>query len=114
MEAMASGLPVVSSAISGIPELVESGRTGFLTPPRDAAALADALHRLSADAALRRRMGRAGREKVLREFNVDSSAEALATLFASHGSAGSRRDSRAAPDRSGSRPAPEAHTCSVC
>ena len=81
MEAMASGLPVVASALSGIPELVESGRTGFLVPPRDATALADALHTLHNDAQLRQRMGQAGREKVLREFDLRANTAALATLF---------------------------------
>ncbi len=81
MEAMASGLPVVSSAISGIPELVENGRTGLLTPPGDAADLADALQQLLQDPELRTRMGRLGREKVIREFNLYRSAERLAKLF---------------------------------
>jgi colanic acid/amylovoran biosynthesis glycosyltransferase len=81
MEAMASGLPVVASALSGIPELVESGRTGLLVPPRDATALADALHTLHNDARLRQRMGQAGRETVLREFDLSTNAAALATLF---------------------------------
>lgn len=81
MEAMASGLPVVASGISGIPELVESGRTGFLVPPCDPIALADALQRLAEDRALRRRMGEAGREKVLREFNLHTNTLELLTLF---------------------------------
>ncbi len=85
MEAMASGLPVVASRISGIPELVEAGRTGLLTLPRDATAVADALQELSADADLRRRLGQAGREKVLREFTVHRSAARLAHLFLTHG-----------------------------
>jgi colanic acid/amylovoran biosynthesis glycosyltransferase len=81
MEGMASGLPVVSSAISGIPELVESGQTGLLVPPRDAIALAEALYRLWNDAALRGRLGRAGREKVLQEFNLPANAAELSQLF---------------------------------
>ena len=81
MEAMASRLPVVASALSGIPELVDSGRTGLLVPPRDATALADALHTLHNDAQLRQWMGQAGRETVLREFDLRANAAALATLF---------------------------------
>ena len=65
MEAMASGLPVVATSISGIPELVATGRSGFLVPPRAASALADALHVLANDPELRERMGQAGRERVL-------------------------------------------------
>jgi len=81
MEAMSSGLPVVASGISGIPELVEDGQSGLLVPPRNAAALADALQKLSADEELRRRMGQVGREKVLREFNLHTNAASLAELF---------------------------------
>src|SRR5512133_751633 len=55
MEAMATGCPVVSTRVSGIPELVEDERTGLLVEPRDAAQLADAIQRLLADPALRRR-----------------------------------------------------------
>ena len=54
-----------------MPELVEDGGTGFLVPPKDPDALAEALQKLIADPELRRRMGRAGREKALREFTLD-------------------------------------------
>jgi colanic acid/amylovoran biosynthesis glycosyltransferase len=81
MEAMASGVPVVASAISGIPELVEDGVTGLLVPPRDARAVADALRRLLDDAALRQKLGVAGREKVVREFNVHTNAAELVRRF---------------------------------
>ncbi len=81
MEAMASGLPVVSSRLSGIPELVEDGVAGILVEPRDVSGLAEALFNLSRDPELRRQMGEAGREKVLREFNLEKNAEELARLF---------------------------------
>ena len=81
MEAMASGLPVVSSQLSGIPELVENGRTGILVQPGDVNALALTLQKLHADPALRLKMGRAGREKVLREFNLKLNVAELAKLF---------------------------------
>jgi glycosyltransferase involved in cell wall biosynthesis len=74
MEAMASGLPVVASRISGIPELVEDGTTGFLAPPRDSVAIAAALEKLARDPALRQSMGRAGRDRVVREFNLEQNA----------------------------------------
>lgn len=77
MEAMASGLPVVASAISGIPELVESGRTGFLVPPGDPVALADALETLAGDRELCLRLGRAGRERVVRDFDLHLGARRL-------------------------------------
>lgn len=83
MEAMASGVPVVASRISGIPELVEDGETGLLVEPRDAEGLADALARLIGDAELRRRLGAAGRMKVEREFDLKKSAVELSRRFAS-------------------------------
>lgn len=82
MEAMASGLPVISSQLSGIPELVENGRTGILVAPGDTEALAAALQKLYENPALRYRMGQAGREKVLREFNMKINVAALTDLFA--------------------------------
>lgn len=81
MEAMASGLPVVSTAISGIPELVESEVTGYLVPPCDAVALADALQALAADGDLRARMGAAGRQKVVQEFDIHANTRRLLDLF---------------------------------
>ena len=81
MEAMACGLPVVSCHAGGIPEIVDDGETGILVAPRDAVALADALQRLGGDPALRRRLGRAGREKCVREFNLKVSTARRARLF---------------------------------
>jgi glycosyltransferase involved in cell wall biosynthesis len=84
MEAMGSGVAVVASGISGIPELVEHERSGLLTPPRDALALADALERLCHNPALRRSLGQSGRDKVVREFDLATNATALIEHF--HGS----------------------------
>jgi glycosyltransferase involved in cell wall biosynthesis len=71
IEAMASGLPVIASAVGGVPELVERGRTGILVPPDDPASLAGAIARLSGDVGLRRRMGEAGRARAEALFDVD-------------------------------------------
>jgi len=81
MEGMACGLPVVSTKMSGIPELVDSGLNGILVPPRDSEAIAKALETLAKDKNLRAAMGRAGREKVAREFNLRQNAEELLDLF---------------------------------
>jgi colanic acid/amylovoran biosynthesis glycosyltransferase len=81
MEGMASGLPVVASRLSGIPELVDDARSGFLVPPGDALALADALQRLSDNPRLRHQMGQAGRDKVTREFNLMTNVEKRAWLY---------------------------------
>lgn len=81
MEAMASGLPVVASRLSGIPELVLDGRTGWLVEPGDSASLAAALHNASQDAAARREMGAAGRQYVLEKFNLRRNTATLIDLF---------------------------------
>jgi glycosyltransferase involved in cell wall biosynthesis len=83
MEAAASGLPVVASDLSGIPEAITDGEHGYLIPPGDSVGLADALQRLAADRELRLRMGRAGRERMLREFDLYENARILAQRFIS-------------------------------
>jgi len=76
------GCPVVSTFVSGIPEIVGDGRTGLLVPPGDAAALADALLDLLRDEDLRQKMGQSSRDKVLRQFNIEDSVARVAALFA--------------------------------
>lgn len=71
MEAMASGMAVVASAVGGTPEIVEDGRSGVLVPPGNAGALAGALERVVDDATLRRDLGAAGRARVLRHFRLE-------------------------------------------
>ncbi len=76
LEAMASGLPVVGTAIAGIEDLVVDGVTGRLVPSEDPAAFAAAVRELAADPALRREMGRAGRRRVEADFTWRRVAEA--------------------------------------
>jgi glycosyltransferase involved in cell wall biosynthesis len=71
LQASAAGVPIVSSPVGGIPEIVEDGRNGLLVPPGNTDALADALIRLLDSRELRRRMGEAGRDIVGREFCPD-------------------------------------------
>jgi glycosyltransferase involved in cell wall biosynthesis len=77
MEAMASGVPVVSTSIAGVPELVEAGVSGLLVPPGDANAVAAAVSKLLADPELRTQLGNRGRAKVEREFNLATEAARL-------------------------------------
>lgn len=69
-EASASEVPVLSTVHAGIPQLVADGETGFLVPERNVPALAERLIALLDDPALRREMGRAGRAKMAREFDL--------------------------------------------
>lgn len=85
MEAMACGVPVVASRLSGIPELVDHGENGFLVRPGDVGGLVEALLRLYRDPVLRSRFGTSGRAKVVREFDVRRNAETLARLFREKG-----------------------------
>jgi len=84
MEAMAMQLPVVSTAIMGIPELVDDGETGLLVAPGRVDELADALERLLVNQELRNTMSTRAREKVVREFNTERSVEQLRGLFAKY------------------------------
>jgi phosphatidylinositol alpha 1,6-mannosyltransferase len=69
LEAMASGLPVVSTACGGPESIVVHGETGILVPTRDAARLCDAMSKLVADPALRKQMGSAGYIRVVEHFS---------------------------------------------
>jgi glycosyltransferase involved in cell wall biosynthesis len=80
-EAMARGLPVVSTTVAGIHELVRHGETGLLVRPDDPAALAEAIEILRRDRGLARRLGRAGRELVAERFDPERSAGLLQRLF---------------------------------
>ncbi|MDU8910817.1 glycosyltransferase [Aestuariicoccus sp. MJ-SS9] len=84
MEAMAAGVPVVTTRIAGIPELVEHGESGLLVAPGDAEALRDALQDLLDDPERRRDMGARGRARVLAEFDIRQEAARLSSLFQSY------------------------------
>ena len=81
MEAMASGIPVVATCISGIPELVRNGDTGWLVPPEDVTAIADALSQIYSGPAEARRRAASGKKWVLEEFELSLNARRLASLF---------------------------------
>lgn len=81
LEAMARGLPVISTNVAGIPELVQHDRTGLLVAPDDPQALAEAIDRMWRSRQLADRLGRDARRLVGEEFDPDRSARDLAALF---------------------------------
>src|SRR6266581_731436 len=81
MEAMATGLPVISTNIGGIPEMVVENETGFLVQPGDAAAMADAIQTVISDPALAQKMGRAGYERAQRLFSIERNVRELCVLL---------------------------------
>ncbi len=96
-EAMASGLPSVSTLVGGIPEMVEAGATGLLVPPGDAESLAAAVEGLLADPEARQRMGRAARTAAESRFSLDRMTSELERVYeAAAGAAWRVSDARAA------------------
>ncbi len=83
MEAMSCGLPVLSTRVSGIPELIDDGLTGRLTEPGDAPALAAALRELIADKTLRDRLGAAGEDRLRADFAMERGIDRLMEKFQS-------------------------------
>jgi colanic acid/amylovoran biosynthesis glycosyltransferase len=87
MEAMATGLPVVASRLTGIPELVRDGETGLKADPGDVQGLAGKLDELLADPAAATTRAISGRELVEREFSLESSSRRLTMLFTGNAAA---------------------------
>lgn len=81
VEAMAAGLPTVSSDCDGVPDIVVEGITGLMVPAKDGAALAAATARLLGDAGLRAALGRAGRERVLERFTAERFTVSLEEVY---------------------------------
>jgi glycosyltransferase involved in cell wall biosynthesis len=81
MEAMAAGLPVVSTSIGGIPEMVIQNETGFLVPSGDVAALAGAIEKVINDRSSAQKLGRAGYERAQRLFSIEKNVRELCALF---------------------------------
>ena len=83
MEAMATGLPVVSTRIGGIPEMVIDNQTGFLVQPEDAVALAGAIEKVTNDRPLGQSLGQAGYERAQALFSIEKNARQLCALLSS-------------------------------
>ncbi|MCS6922926.1 MAG: glycosyltransferase, partial [Fimbriimonadales bacterium] len=83
MEAMAAGLPVVATAVGGVPELVENGASGLLVPSDDVAALAQALQTLVDNPSLRATMGHKARQVAQERFDARAMTRAYESLYES-------------------------------
>ena len=81
LEAMAMKLPVISTPITGIPEIVEDGVSGLLVPSRDEGALAEAMIRLLEDQELRSQLGENGRIRVEERFDIRKNIQQYRDLF---------------------------------
>ena len=81
MEAMAAGLPVVSTTVGGIAEMVAHGESGFLVEPHNPVALADAIEKVIVDPALARRFGQAGYERAQQLFSIERNVRELRDLL---------------------------------
>jgi glycosyltransferase involved in cell wall biosynthesis len=94
LEAMAASLAVVATDVPGHRDVVVRGQTGLLVPPEDSAALAEAITSLAADPDRRRRMGEAGRARVLAHFAIQSTAAKTADVYRSAIAMNGRRRER--------------------
>jgi glycosyltransferase involved in cell wall biosynthesis len=81
LEAQAAGLPVVAEAVAGVPEVVASGVSGLLTPPGDAAALAESIAQLLNNKALRDTMAEAARVRVNMNHGLEAASQRLSRLL---------------------------------
>jgi len=81
VEAMGAGVPIVATAVGGIPEQVTDGANGYLVEPRDPAALAGGIGRVLGDPENAARLGRAGRGRALREFSVEAMTDKIETVY---------------------------------
>jgi glycosyltransferase involved in cell wall biosynthesis len=80
-EAMACGAPVVATTAGAFPEVIEDGQSGLLVPPRDAAALADAIERLMKDSYVRRKLGQQARRRISEHFSWRETAVRTLALY---------------------------------
>ncbi len=99
LDAMACSRAIVATRAGGIPEVVEDGENGLLVPPRDHAAMAQAIVRLLKDEALRRQMGDAGFSRVRSRFTVERMVAETAAVYARVAGTAHRADTASQPVR---------------
>ena len=87
IEAMAMKLPVISTTVTGVPEIVEHGVSGILVPPKDASALSHALENLIRDTHLRKRLGKHARKRVEEKFDINRNVSHYIKLFSARNGA---------------------------
>jgi glycosyltransferase involved in cell wall biosynthesis len=81
LEAMAAGLPIIATAVGGVPELIRDGQEGLLVPPDDPAALAEALQRLLGDSQLADRLSNQTRARAEQVFSANRAAQKMAAVY---------------------------------
>jgi glycosyltransferase involved in cell wall biosynthesis len=81
MEAMAMEIPCITTAITGVPELIDNGQDGVLVAASDVVGLTAAIAKLASDSDLRRQLGQAGRRKVLARYDLQQNTQLLFAAF---------------------------------
>jgi len=81
MEAMATGLPVISTDVAGIPEMVVQNETGFLVRPGNAVTLAGAIEKVIDDRSLAQKLGKAGYERAEALFSIEKNVRDLCAML---------------------------------
>jgi len=84
LEGMASGLPVVSTCVGGIPEVLKNGENGFLVNPNDPPAFANAIEILAKSRELRQGLGKKGKKLVVKNFDLEENTQKLLNLLLKH------------------------------
>jgi glycosyltransferase involved in cell wall biosynthesis len=97
MQAMACGIPVITTAVGAIGEIVQDGRQGLIVPPRDVTALAQAIERMQASPTLREQLGQAGLAQARERFSRDRMLDGMEAVYAGALAMFSRVDGAVAP-----------------
>jgi glycosyltransferase involved in cell wall biosynthesis len=109
IEALAAGIPVVATAVGGVPDVVRDNQTGLLVSPGEPMSLANALYRVASDDELRRRLGANGREDMARRFRSERLVADIAAEYSELLNERSSRRVRAAPGLVGNHRGQSAH-----